>query len=143
MEDNRDGLVLGSEKEVQDKIKELGPGWESLPADDLEKGLKGELLFRDNDGEEECHWLLWPMFEKELVCDKEIVTASDLLKFVKSEPKDVVFSCDKPKSLMLGFISYKQANQGISVLRLAKLAEIKKLNELEANELMEFSTNKA
>lgn len=114
-------------------------GWSVLAADDPMTGTRGLVAFRyvdtrgvvvtdpkamDDDTQEECFWVQWPMFDTFLEPLVNMVdSAEELLDFATNYPDSV--DCSDPKKLLLGFAHYVP-EKGRALICQARLAHVKK-----------------
>ncbi len=113
-----------SERSAVTAIRELGAGWNVIPYDDYERGALGYCAIRPS----EERTFQWALFGQPLKSEVEQVDAPTLVRFVEGEPPEALRTCDDPKSRHLGFVSYRDAANGRSVVRRTSLTQVKMLD---------------
>lgn len=108
-----------------------GDGWQALACCDPARGVVGLSLFKLEPlgpplGAVETSCLFeWPLYGKELKPEAETVDAEGLLKFLREEPE--VWQCDDAKRCLYGFVSYRRAEEGVSMIRYARRNDLLKV----------------
>lgn len=119
-------------------LQELGNGWVVLPKDDPAIGVMGYVASRRDDGDDpETHVFQWPIFGQVLQPEVHYVSARALIGFAREE-QEFLHRCDDSTTRHLGFVSYRQAEQGKSVVRRTRLTQVKDITEEERQELIDM-----
>ncbi len=134
-------VMVASEREAEEEILKLGGGWNITPYDEPERGVLGYILFREKTADEygrilaaapgtppeqpeEYRWFAWPMFRRPLEADDRRVSFQELLTFMEEE-RETILGCDDPKARLIGFVSYRNASEGKSIVRRVALTDVK------------------
>lgn len=113
-----------SEQAAVTAIRELGVGWIVFPCDEARLGVHGYCAVK----EKEELIVQWPLFGRELEPMVELVSGADLLAFVQKEPPELLYPCDDPMRRLYGFVSYRLAAEGKSLVRWSPLGKLKMMD---------------
>ena len=109
--------------------------------DDPQRAVLGYVVFeRDAQDPENPveHIFEWPIFDRPLVPEVSFVPAKSMIGFAREEG-EFLAACDSAERRWLGFVSYRQAAEGKSVVRYTRLPDIQALSEEDKNELLTLS----
>lgn len=138
---------MNREEVVRKATGLVAQGWQLLCGDDPDRGLVGffacrytlnghpvEPPFKESDRvEEETQLLQWPLFDKALEPEEQVVGVDELISFIQDETN--LAACDDPKRRLIGFVRY-EPDKGKSTIRRTQLTQIREVDRQVYSDLM-------
>lgn len=101
-----------------------GWGYTVVPCDDPDRGIQGLMASKEEGGKEVSTWCQVAMFGAPLTPDIKVVPTEELLTWARAQEGHLKVS-DAPEKLLMGFVSYKRAEEGRSETRRVRMVEAK------------------